>query len=310
LKKVSILLSFMCFFVAFLANAATVNKVAAVVNGNMITVHDLQKIIKPELVRANIDPRNPANQAAIDSMIRRALDMEIFDILIAEEAARLKLTVSDTEIEGEIAAIMANSRLSKQDFERQLSQEGLTVDGLRKRISKNILRQKLMGMMVGRKVVITPEEIKEYYEKNIKYFSQNSAVNLALIIYPNNVNAEDWAKKIKDKKVTFQEAAKSVSIGPNPENGGDVGQIPFKEISLVLRTQLNSIEPGQISNIFTLNDRKAQLYFKSKTKASGTAKLEDMSKEIEATLREPRTMERFNEYQQQLKDKAVIDIRI
>lgn len=300
----------MYFFGAFSANATTINKIAAVINGKMITVHDLQAIIEPELVRTNIDPRNPANQVAIDSMIRKALDMEIFDILIEGEATRLNLAVTSSEVEGEIASIMANSRLSKQDFERQLHSEGLTPDGLRKRISKNILRQKLMGMMVGRKVVITPEEIKDYYEKNITDFSQNATVNLALIIYPNNENAESWANKIKNNETSFQEVAKNISIGPNPENGGDVGEVAMDDISSTLSTQVNGMNPGEISDVFTLDNNSAQLYFKSKKEESSDINYEEISKEIELILREPRTMERFEEYKQQLKDKAVIDIRL
>lgn len=310
MKKFFALICFICFFVPFTAHALTINKIAAVVNGKMITVYDLQKVIAPELARNNIDPRNPANQTTIDSMIRSALDSEVLGILIEEEALRQNLTVSPAEVEMEISAIMANSRMSKQDFERQLEKEGLTADDLRERINKSILRQKLMGMMIGRKVVVTNEEIKEYYEKNKNNFSKNSSVHLSLIIYPNNENAEKWATKIKNNQTSFEEVAKNVSVGPNPENGGDVGEVLINEISAALRTQVDSLSPGQISSVFTLGPNKAQILLKNKTTATNSVSLEDVSKEIDAILRKPKTMERFEEFQQQLKDKAVIDIRL
>ena len=44
------------------AAAEQLNRVAAVVNGNVITMYDLERNSYPELARAHIDPRKPAQK--------------------------------------------------------------------------------------------------------------------------------------------------------------------------------------------------------------------------------------------------------
>ena len=76
------------------ASAAQVNKIAATVNGQIITMLDLQKEALPEFARARINPNDPARKAESDEILRRVLDMMIMDKLVAQEAKRLKATVS------------------------------------------------------------------------------------------------------------------------------------------------------------------------------------------------------------------------
>lgn len=310
MKKVLSLVCALCFVWVISAQAATVNKIAAVVNGEMITVFDLQTTIAPEIVKAKINPNNPAHKSALESITRKALDMMILDILIAQEASRLKVTVADSEVEGEISRVMQSSRLPKEDFERQLKKEGLTPDSLRDRVRKTIMRQKLMGQMVGRKVVITPEEVAQYYEDHKNEFTTGQSIQMALIVYPPKVDAAAWAKKIKDGKTSFAEAVRSVSIGPNPQKGGTVGPVPMAEMNPTWRERISSMQPGEISEIFTIEGHKAQLHFIGMQGSGEIMSQAEATKQIENMLREPRLMERFKEYTDQLRNKAVIDIRL
>ena len=63
--------------------AAQLNKVAAVFNGQVITMFDLQKTALPELGRARLNPNNPAQAKEVDKVFRKVLDMMIMDILLA-----------------------------------------------------------------------------------------------------------------------------------------------------------------------------------------------------------------------------------
>lgn len=310
MKKLSILVCTLCMAWAFSAQAATVNKIAAVVNGEMITVFDLHTMIAPELVKNKLSADNPAHKQAVDEISRKALDMMIMDILIAQEAARLKVTVADAEVDAEISRIMQQSKMSKGDFEKQLSKEGLTPDSLRERLRKTIMRQKLMGQMVGRKVVVTPEEIATYYNENKHRFTTGGTVHMAMIVYPPKANAEEWARKIQTGKTSFSEAVKAVSVGPNPQDGGKVPPVPLEEMNPAWRQRVQSMRPGQVSEIFPIEGHKAQISLIRLEEGVEEQSLEQATKQIENILREPRLMERFQEYTDQLRSKAVIDKRI
>lgn len=310
MKNISVFVCTLCLLWACSAQAATVNKIAAVVNGDVITYFDIHSTIAPELIKNKLNPDNPAHKKAVDSLNAKALDMMIMDILIAQEAARLKVTVADSEIEGEIGRMMQKSKLPKADFEKQLKSEGLTADSLRQRIRKTIMRQKLMGQMVGRKVVVTPEEISQYYEENKGQFTTGQKVQMALIVYPPNADAEGWARKLKEGKSSFEAAVRAVSVGPNPQEGGRVPPVPLAEMNPSWRERILAMRPGQVSDIFTVENHKAQMHFIGMEGSGQEQSLAEATKQIENILREPKLMERFQEYSEQLRSKAVIDKRI
>ena len=123
---------------------------------------DLQKNALPDMARARLNPDNPADAKQVDAIFRKVLDMMIMDILIAQEARRLKVSVSPADIDNEIAKLMQGRNMTKQQFEEQLARQKSSVAELRGNIEKSLLRQKIMSMEVGRKVVVTPEEIRAY----------------------------------------------------------------------------------------------------------------------------------------------------
>ena len=136
------------------AQAAQVNKVAAVVNGKVITMYDLQKTALPDLIRARINPNDPKQSKEMDLILRKALDNMIMDILLEQEAVRLKATVSESDVDEELATIMKTNGLTKAQFEQRLAAQKIPLKELRENLRKKIIRQKIMGQEVGRKVVV------------------------------------------------------------------------------------------------------------------------------------------------------------
>mgnify|MGYP002471254224 FL=1 len=291
------------------AHAAMVNKIAAVVNGRMITMYDLQTAVAPELLKNKIDAKTPSGKAAAEKLMRQALDMMVLDILVEQEAEHLKITVTDAEVDAEIAKLMQRSKLSKADFERQLRREGMTVESLRDRIRKGSLRQKLMGMMVGRKVVVSPEEVEKYYNEHKDKFVSDRTIRMALLVYPKEADASSWARRIASNAVSFEQVVRQISIGPNKQKGGEVEPVLWNKMNPEWRERLSNMSPGDVTEIFVIQGNKAQLKFLGSSSGGTPQTLAEATPEIENILREPRLQERFVEYTDQLRKKAMIDIR-
>ena len=114
--------------------AVQLGKIAAVVNGKPITMYDLQRAAAPELRKMRA-----TDQKTIDMVLRKVLDDMILDILVQQEAKRLKIKVSPSEIDARIAEIMKSSRLTKEKFAEELAKEGLTIAELRKNLERQML---------------------------------------------------------------------------------------------------------------------------------------------------------------------------
>ena len=100
------------------AAAEQLNRVAAVVNGNVITMYDLERNSYPELARAHIDPRNPAQKDRAREIMNKVLDMMILDVLYQNEARRLKVEVTDAEVDKEITNMYQSRRMTRAQFEQ------------------------------------------------------------------------------------------------------------------------------------------------------------------------------------------------
>lgn len=299
-------------FLAAGAQAAQVNKVAAVVNGKVITMYDLQKAALPDLIRARINPKDPKQAKEMDLILRKSLDNMIMDILLEQEAVRLKANVSESDIDDELATIMKTNGLTKAQFEQRLAAQKISIRELRENLRKKIIRQKIMGQEVGRKVVVTNKEIEDYYKAHKNEIFRRDGLHMALLVYPRNVNASSIASQIASGKLSFPAAARTYSIAPNKEKGGDMGPVEWDRLNPEWNERLNKMKPGDVTPIFTINGFKAQVHL-FRPGASGPdapLTLDEARPIIDGILRRPKAMERFEDYTRQLRSRAVIDIRL
>ncbi len=289
--------------------AEPLNKIAAVVNGEMITSYDLAAASAPELLRERLDPKNPAHATRIRAVHERVLEAMINDIIMAQEAERMKVTVDESEVEAALQQFKERSKFDEKEFQRQLRVQGLSEDDFRRRIRKSLLRNRLLATMVGRKVVVTREDIARYYEEHKSALQANGRVRVALIVYPSDASAEKWAQRIVSGRVAFDEAVRKVSVGPKVSEGGDLGEIDRQDLAPELLERIEKLNPGQTSELFVFNNLQTQIKLLSRS-AGAPQSLEDASEEIERILREPKLEERYREYSSQLRKRAVVDIRL
>ena len=293
------------------SQAAQVNKIAATVNGQVITMFDLQKEALPEFARARINPGDPAKSKETREIFQRVLDMMILDILVAQEAKRLKATVSDSEIDAEITRVMKERRMTKKQFEEQLAKQKLTPAALRKTIEKSVLRQKVMAMEVGRRVIVTPDEISKYYEANKDKLYKKDGLHMGVLVYSPKVDAQAIAARIRAKTMSFEEACAKYSIAPNKDKGGDAGPVEWNRLNPEWEERLNNMRPGDVTEIFNLQGHKAQVrLFRPGGGEEKPMSLQEAAPQIDAILRAPKARGRFEDYSKQLRNKAVIDVRL
>ena len=292
------------------AHAATpLNSIAAVVNGEMITSFDLQAEMAPELLRMGLDPRKKDNSDRVRAVSRKVLDAMINNIILAQEAERLHMGASDSDVDEEIRQIMERNRLTPAEFQRQIQLQGVTEKAFRERIRRVILRKRLLSTMVGRKVVVTKDEIMAYYAEHKDMFKNNQSVRFSVLVYPPTADAEKTAARIKSGALRFDKVVRELSVGPKPQEGGDLGEMPWSSLDPAWRDRLSELAPGEVSDIFEVNGLKTQVRLAELSAGEGQS-LDEAYEQIEAILREPKLQQRFVEYTAQLRKRAMIDIRL
>lgn len=286
----------------------TLNRTVAVVNGEMISLYDLDLQAAPALLQANIDPKDPAAGAKVEALRKQVLDSMILDILLKKEAERLKITVSDDEVENELNMMMERNRNSSEDLQRRLAAQGMTMDMLKERIRRSIINQRLITMMIYRKIVVPKEDVVKFYNDHPGAFVKDRALDVQLIVFDKKTDSKDIAEKIRSGILSFDDAAKKYSVGPRAKEGGRMGTIYWTELSREWQQMIMGLKPGVLSNVFDLDGLDAVLRVNSIIPGSSLS-LEEAMPQIEEYLKQPLIEARFNDYVAQLRNKAVIEIR-
>jgi peptidyl-prolyl cis-trans isomerase SurA len=240
------------------------------------------------------------------------LDRMVNEKILLQQAEKDGIKVSDEQIDKALEALVAESGLSREAFLAKMEKDGITEKMLRDQSRTQIATQMVMSRNVVKKVVVTEEEINDYYRKNMAGFAESRA-HVAILVYAPDANAEKWAADIASGKVSFADAARKVSVGPNAENGGDLGVMAVSDMAPGMAQVVSGLSKGSVSPLLTLGEAKAQVMLIDLEEAEGAADAKpdaETARRIENILRNPRVQERFQQYTTELRQKALVDIRL
>jgi peptidyl-prolyl cis-trans isomerase SurA len=288
--------------------AKIVNRIVAVVNGEVITLHELQQRVNSNLPGQDNNLRN-ADQAREDRMRQRVLQSMINDQLLEQEAERLELEVSDVEVEQQVKQIRQKRDLSKQKFRDLLQKNGLTLQEYKQRLREEIKKSRLLNSMVRQKVVVSQEEIESYYRKHKDEYRTPKCYHLRLILMQDRDELSRVRSRIDSGQLGFAEAAKKYSRGPGAPDGGDLGMCPHKDLRSEWKQAVQDLQAGEMSEIFSLQGHYALLYVES-TQSGGVTPLSKVRDKIREKLYQEKLQARFKDYIDQLRSKAVVDVRL
>ena len=100
---------------------------------------------------------------------KQVLDALIEKSLVASEAKKNKIIISQPEIDNEIASIEKTISSQGISLDEALNMRGMS----RKNLEDQIETQKIVEKILASKVTITEEEAKDYFTKNKTLFGQN-----------------------------------------------------------------------------------------------------------------------------------------
>jgi peptidyl-prolyl cis-trans isomerase SurA len=298
--------AFLTFFVLFLLTgfgqaAQLVDRIVAVVNGEIITFQDLQQQVRLAVGQT-------PDQATAEKIAPQVLDAMIDDIVLRQEAQRLNIEVSDAEVENEIRQFKVRRRLSDEDFERSLRLQGITTEQFKERSREDIVKHKILGYMVRRKVVVTQEEIDAYLERNRAELTTERVVSLQMVVLADRDGASTLRNALSGGEIGIDEAVARYSVGPKADNGVMSG-VRWRELDDTWREGLRNLEVGELSEPLLIQDRWVivKLLERRDGERQETAAVDE---EVREAIMRPKLEERFKEYMNGLRSKAIIEKKL
>ncbi|MBU4313910.1 MAG: peptidylprolyl isomerase, partial [Actinobacteria bacterium] len=205
------------------------------------------------------------NEDELKTLEAYIIDSLIVTRLLEKYAEENNITVTDEEVNEQVKLLM-DSYSSEKDFEKDLKEKGID-----KRFLEGVLRSQLLSSKIYNKVtadvIVTEDEVKQYYEDNKNTFflvpvSVKASHILAMFPWKEDNSEEtqegreealEKIKMVEDKLKDggdFEDLARQYSDdGKSGENGGDLGYISKGQMVEEFEEALFALDIEEVSGI-------------------------------------------------------------
>ena len=296
-----------------------VNAIAAIVNDEIVTLHEVDREAQPLIREA--EKKSPVDAAVRTQIRRAALEHLIEKRLLDQKIKELNIKVSDEEIKQAIDDVKKQNNMASQEvLVSALASQGLTYEQYRSQLQEQIEKLKLVSMEVRAKIQVGETEMREYYEANRAKYTEEETFRARHIFF--KVNEKAPADDIKRTMTTalmvlaeaksgkdFAELATSYSEDPAArKDGGAMGTIKKGDMMPELEGALLAMKPGEVSEL--VYSTSGFHIIKLEERTTGKVKsFESVRAEIEETLYRKKSEERFNLWAKDMRAKASIEMK-
>lgn len=210
------------------ARAADEMHIVAVVNDEIISAFDVLQRTRLAL-SATGTPDTPENEARLhDQVLRQLID----EHLEMQEAKRLKITVSDKDIQRAFRLLEQQNHLPQGSLPAYLKQRGIDENTLIAQLRAEIAWTRVIHKQFASNVEVSDADVKAALARIAAHRNENEAqLSLILLVF----DSPDQAAKVGKEAAglvaqlrsggNFAGTARQFSQGPGAQNGGDVGWV-------------------------------------------------------------------------------------
>ena len=302
---------------ADVAAAETVERIVAKVNGQIITLSQLEQEVRTTLERLGPAPTPEEEQARLEELRPETLNRMIDNMLVLQVAEERGLRVPSRFFEEWKKNVMEQMKLtSEEEFVRQVELQGASVETIRKQFEEGLLLQEVRRMEVDSKVSVSEPEIGERYREHIAEYTEPAKVRLREIVVKFDSATEvDQGQKARRllqeirQGADFAEVARMHSESSSREAGGDLGFFEKGELTDALEKAAFALSPGEVSDVIRMESAFYIIRVEEKVEEK-VKTLEEVRSEVADAIFQEKMNAQLEKYIQQLRERAIVEVKL
>jgi peptidyl-prolyl cis-trans isomerase SurA len=297
------------------AQERVIERIVAVVDNSVVLLSEVESVVD-DMMRAEPPPPGSDMKAVREQRRREVIDTLVAEKLIDQEVKKLRIEVSDAEVDRVIESTKAQYKLDDARLEQALGQQGLTLAEYREGLKKQLLKAKIIQLKVKNRVQISDQDVESTYAARQRLTETDFRVRARHILFlvpkgadPAGARAKaDAAMRRVRKGEDFASLAKELSEGPSGKNGGALGVFGRGEMVPEFERAAFLAKPGEIVGPVRTSFGWHLIYVEERV-ASAAAPLEEIEEDLRNQLYEEEVERVFRGYIEDLKKHAFIEIR-
>lgn len=295
------------------------DRIVAVVNNDVITLYELNKMVGAYADRIAQSSRQEDREKIMVEARKVIMDRMIDDMLVEQEAKKGGIIVKEDDVMASINNIMVRRGIKLETLKSSLLKEGSSFEVYKEEVKNHLMKMRLATREVRSKISVSDEEIGNYYSTHRDIYEGKEAVRLQQILLTlpkeadeetrNKLRAEAEAILVKLKGgEPFGLMAARFSQGPAAQTGGDLGFVEkgtmlpaVDEVAFKLKEdELSSVIESPIGfHILKITDRRGK----------GIKPLTVVREEIKEEITNEKMEKKLQEWIQELRKKSYVEIK-
>jgi peptidyl-prolyl cis-trans isomerase SurA len=307
-----------------LAQTKTIEEIVARVNADIILKSELEG--RKAQIRAQLAEPEPRGAGLTGAQLEQAYTDQSKGALrdLIDEALLLQMA-REMGLSAQLEVLRTMERLRQErkhetteSLEKEIVDAGYNLADFKKDIETRYLTSQVIQREVYSRVIVTTEEMRKYYDENVKSFDRPAGLRIREIsIYTENRPPEEIASQRKKaeealaavkKGDEFGEVAAKMSESPTAQEGGDLGFLAKGELAPVLEEAAMKLDKGQTSDILTLPYGFVILKVEDKH-TGGILTFELAQREVNEILWQKGIQPKIREYLTKLRTDGFIEVR-
>lgn len=254
---------------ALLPGCGAGGKVAAVVNGRVITVEDVDR---------RLTQMPPAIKASFGGDRKRILEQMIMEAVLLQEARRRRL-----DRDSEVGRLLADAR-------------------------RQILFGRLLEVLrEEQEAPVNQDQIREFYEESKASFVQPESFRASHILVSDEEAARKALTRLKAGE-PFPQVAGEFSTDPSASQGGDIGFFTVEQVIPEFGAACKKLKVGELSDVVK-SPLGFHVVLLTEKKPAGQKSLEEVEPQIRKLLEQRERQRHMEQVVQGLRSKAQVQIR-
>lgn len=214
------------------------------VDDHTLTLAEFNEFFEPlEMSYAKAEGNN--DPGLREARLRFLLQL-LEEMIILRRAEELHLSVSPDELEKALNNIKGD--YSEDNFKAVFMKQAISLETWKQRLKRQLLVEKVINKELLEQILVTPEEIRDYYDKHEEEWMHDEQIRVYHILLSDKEAANSLLSKLNEG-ADFAAMARLHSMAPESKQGGDIGYVQRGQLPECLETPVFTLEENQVSRV-------------------------------------------------------------
>jgi peptidyl-prolyl cis-trans isomerase SurA len=295
-----------------------IDRIIAVVNNDVITLSDINKVVAPMLASYSQQKGQVLTDEERAELVKKAIDQQIEKKLIEQKAKELDIKVTDKEITRSIDDVLKRNNITLEQLKDILIKDGSSFAEYQKMLKSEITLSKVVAREVRSKVTITEKDIQEYYGKSASDTNRpGERVRIQQIFFAISAEttpkqAENLTRQLEELRAKivagedFGQMAVKYSQDASAKEGGDMGYFNRGELQPLIENAAFNMQAGDVSSVIRTPAGIHVIKVLEKQNMGEEKAMSKNREEIEDSLYRQQVDTLYQKWMEDIKNKAYI----